>query len=842
MQIGVVFSSIQCNLREDLGLVAEKKVPMDTKTKNATAKTNSRTVRLGSILKVLFALLIIFFLIGGGATAAVVIHYVNETPPFNPARLATVETSYLFDSEGNEITVLHEEQNRIVVSLDDVPDHVRQAFIAIEDERFYDHFGFDVTGSIRAAYANFQAGEIIQGGSTITQQLAQNAFLTTEKTYRRKVQEIWLALQLERSYSKEEILELYLNRIYFGNSAYGVEAAAQTYFNKSVDEITLAEAAMLGGIVRSPNNFNPIDDEVRSIERMQTVLSSMERLNYITESQRRDALAQELDYAEPRDPEYPYPHFVDHVVHHELIEILSAIPSIETREEAYRAIYTGGLRIYTTLDPKMQSHVETVLNRDDLYPTTIYVDMPRVKEAIAQLPPGRDLSWEQLQEFIDEEDGVPQPQAAIVLADPTTGRIRALGGGRDYQKNVDEVLRFSTHRQPGSAIKPIITYAPAFEEGVLAGAGSTLNDSPYTGPQGWQPKNFDNRFRGWIPARDALYYSYNVPAVRAFEDLGPRVGVHYAQKMGINSFVPDEIDNLSLALGGFTRGVTAIEMAQAYGVLANEGVKVDMHTVERIEDRQGGILYEREINPAQVLSPQSTFLVNDILQDFVQVYLGRALQIDRPVAAKTGTTENWKDVYLAAYTPNVVATFWMGYDEPKMGGIQQGWRYSTAFLREVFLEAFQDLEIRDFNRPDGIVRMEVCTVTGLRATEACRSAGSVRYDYFNEQYAPRVPCDRHQVPEPEEPDEDENDEPVDEPDNGEPDNGEPVEDDPNGEPPDDGDEPDEPSNGNDQTDDPPDDPPEEPDNGDSNNGSGNQGSGGQGDGGDENNESDWWRQ
>ena len=819
--------------------MAEKKIPMDSKTKNSTAKKNTHPLRVGNIFKVIFALLIIFFLIGGGAAAAVVIHYVNDTPPFDPARLATVETSYLFDSEGNEIMVLHEEQNRIVVDLEEVPEHVRQAFIAIEDERFFRHFGFDAIGSMRAAYANYQAGEIVQGGSTITQQLAQNAFLTTEKTYRRKVQEIWLALQLERKYSKEEILELYLNRIYFGNGAYGVEAAAQTYFNKSIGEISLAEAAMLGGIVRSPNNFNPINDETRAEERMQTVLLNMERINYITENQHREALDEELYYAEPRDPDYPYPHFVDHVVHSELLEVLSAIPSIGSREEAYRAIYTGGLRVYTTLDPKMQKHVEDVLSRNDLYPSTIYVDMARVKEATSQLPPGRDLSWAQLQEFIDEENGVPQPQAAIVLADPTTGRIRALGGGRHYQKKLDEVLRFSTHRQPGSAIKPIITYAPAFEEGTLAGAGSTLNDSPYTGPGGWRPKNFDNRFRGWISARDALYFSYNVPAVRAFEDLGPRVGVEYAQKMGINSFTPEEVNNLSLALGGFTRGVTAIEMAQAYGVLANEGVRVDMHTVERIEDRHGGIIYEREINPTQVLSPQSTFLVNDILQDFVQKYLGRALQIDRPVAAKTGTTENWKDVYLVAYTPNIVASFWMGYDEPKMGQIQQGWRYSTAFLREVFLEAFPDLEIRDFNRPDGIVRMEVCSITGLRPTEACRAAGTVRSDYFNEQYAPRVPCGRHTYIEPEEPEEedvDENDEPPDEPDNGEPDPDDPPDDDdPNGDPPDDGDEPDPddpPDDGNDEPDDP---PGEDPGNGDSNGG----GSNGQGDGDEEDN-GNWW--
>jgi len=780
--------------------VAEKKVPIDQLTAKPALKAKKKR-RAGNIIKILFAFLVTLLLISGGAAAAVVANFINEAPPFDLSRLATVETSYIYDYNGNEVMALHEEQNRIVVDLDQIPGHVREAFIAIEDERFFDHFGFDIIGSMRAAYANFQAGTIVQGGSTITQQLAQNAFLTTETTYRRKVQEIWLAVQLERSYGKDEILELYLNRIYFGNGAYGVEAAAQTYFGKHVDALSVAEAAMLAGAVRSPNYYNPFDNEGESLARMELVLSNMKRKEFISEYQYREALSQEHEFAEPKDPMYPYPHFVDYVVHHELIRILSNMPGIGSREEAYRAIYTGGLRVYTTLEPHMQKHVEEVLGRTDLYPTTIYVDMPAVRQAIAGLPPGVDLTRSQLQELVDEEGGVPQPQAAIVLADPNTGRIKALGGGREYQKKKDEVLRFSTLRQPGSAIKPIITYAPAFEEGTLAGAGSTLDDSPFRGPQGWQPKNFDNRFRGLLPAREALYYSYNVPAVRAFQDLGTRVGVGYAERMGISTIGPSEIDNLALALGGFTHGVTAVDMAQAYGVLANNGVRVDLHTVERIVDRHGAVLYENDFNPRQVLSPQATFLVNDILQDFVTKYLGRALQIDRPVAAKTGTTENWKDVYLVAYTPNLVASFWMGYDEPKMGGIQQGWRYSTAFLREVFLEAFKDLEIRDFSRPDGIIRMEVCTRSGLRPTEGCRAEGSVRSDYFTERYAPRGTCDLHDIfiEEPEGPDDEGRDE------NGqrEPDDGRPDPD-PGEEPPDDNDEP-EP-------------PPDEGENGGGNNG------------------------
>ncbi len=734
--------------------MAVKKNPVEFKLEKKKPAVKKKRRFILVLFKVFFLLLFITFIVAGGAAAAVVMNYVNEAPPFDSSRLAIVETSYIYDRNGEEIVALHEEQNRIAVSLDDIPLHVQQAFIAVEDERFYNHFGFDIVASIRAAYANYQAGEIVQGASTITQQLAQNAFLTTETTYRRKVQEIWLAMELEQNYGKEEILEMYLNRIYFGNGAYGVEAASQIYFDKSVGEVTIAEAAMLAGVTRSPNYYNPINNKDEAEARMRIVLSSMKRLELINESQYRLALGQKPVYADLPDPDYPYPHFVDYVVHHELIRLLSEIPAIGSREEAYRAIYTGGLRIYTTLDPHMQTHVETVLGRSDLYPTTAYIDMEKAREAVAATPTGRDLTRAQLAELYDEENGLAQPQAAAVVADPLTGRISALVGSREYMKNKDEILRFTTLRSPGSAIKPIITYGPAFEEGTLAGAGSTLDDSPFTGPQGWKPKNFDHRFRGMTSVRESLYFSYNVPAVRAFQALGTRVGVEYAQRMGISTINPQEIDNLSLTLGGFTYGVSAVDMAQAYSVLANGGMRVDLHTVEKIVNSQGVVIYENQLNPRQILSPQAAYIVNDILQDFVRKYLGRALQIDRPVAAKTGTSENWKDVYLVAYTPNLVASFWMGYDEPKLGSIQQGWRYSTAFLREVFLEAFKELEIMDFTRPDGVVRMEVCTISGLRPTEVCRELGTVRSDYFMEKYAPTAVCSRHDLTDLE-PDEDE---------------------------------------------------------------------------------------
>ncbi len=736
------------SFKEAYVALAQKKTPFDQQKANITdnnKKKKEKTARKKrSVWKIIFWSLFILVIAVGSAVAVIASGYINDAPELDPSRLATVETSYLYDVHGNEITALHEEQNRMVVSLDEIPVHVRNAFVAIEDERFYSHFGFDIIGSIRAAFANLQAGSIVQGASTLTQQLAQSAFLTTETSYERKVQEIWLAIQMERIYSKEEIMELYLNRMYFGNGAYGVEAAAQTYFNKSVGDLTTAEGAMLAAALRYPNYYNPIDNKVAAEERMQLVLSNMLRLEMISTEEYNQAANQNIIYSSAPSEEYPYPHYVDYVVHHELLNILSDMPSIGSREEAYRAIYMGGLRVHTTLDPSLQEHVEEVMNRTDLYPTTIYVDMDATREAVADLPSRSDLSSSQIEELIDEENGVPQPQAAVVVADPTTGQIRALGGGREYRKRFDEILRFNILRQPGSAIKPIVTYGPAFEEGILAGAGSTIDDSPYINPAGnWFPENFDFQFRGMITAREALYMSYNIPAIRTLQALTPRVGASYAQRMGISTLDPAEVDNLSLTLGALTYGVSAIDMAQAYSVLANGGVKIDLHAIEKILDRSGEVIYENRVEPEQILSPQAAFLVNDILQDFVTKYLGRALQIDRPVAAKTGTTENWKDVYLVAYTPNLVASFWMGYDEPKMGRIQQGWRYSTAFLREVFLEAFETLEIQNFERPEGIVSATVCSRSGLIPNESCQAAGTVTSDYFIAGNVPVESCNMH---------------------------------------------------------------------------------------------------
>ncbi|HOB86213.1 MAG TPA: PBP1A family penicillin-binding protein [Bacillota bacterium] len=716
------------------------------KKKDASdAKDKDRVKRRKALVKGLKIALLVFLLlivIGGVAGAAVLISYVATTPPFDSEKLQTVETSYVYDRNGELITTLHDEEKRVIVRLEDIPKHVQDAFVAAEDERFYKHIGFDPIGLVRALLINIRTRSISQGASTITQQVAQGAFLGTEDTIKRKVQEIWLAIQMERHYSKEAILEMYLNRVFFGGRYYGIEMAAQAYFNKSASELSIAEAALLAGILPSPNLFNPHVSEEAAVKRMKLVLGNMHRLEMISEEEYREALEEELVFAEPPTEEYPHPYFLDYVIHRELVEILSNMPIYGSVENAYEAIYNDGLRIYTTMDSSFQEHVENVLNQDELYPQTLMIDMPKVREAIEKNGGRRPSNFPSA--YIDEENGVPQPQSALVLTDPKTGEILALGGGRHYRKNVNELLRFTSKRQPGSAIKPVITYGPAFEEGLLA-PGSALDDSPYVviteSGQDWCPENYDGAFRGLISVRTALARSYNIPAVLAYEKVGLRKGAEYARQMGLSSLDPSQAKP-SWTLG--TCEVTAIEMAQAYGVFANDGVRMDAHTIRKVENRNGEVLYEHKADPQQVLSPEATFLVNSILQDVVKYTTATGLQATRPLAAKTGTTERAQDVYLAAYAPNLVATFWMGYDEPTLGSINNGWRYTTRILREVFRKTLDTLPREDFSRPSsGIEQVEVCSKSGLLATDLCREAGTVVTDYFLSREAPRLECDLH---------------------------------------------------------------------------------------------------
>ena len=693
-------------------------------------------------IKITVVPILILIALAGLIAAGVLIGYAATAPHLDPAALETVEASYIIDREGIEIAQLHAAENRVVIPIEQIPEQLQKAFIAIEDERFEKHRGIDLLGFGRAILVNIRDRSFSQGASTITQQLIRNTLLEKEKRIKRKVQEMWLALQLESKYSKKEILEMYLNRICFGHAVYGVEAASRFYFGKSVDELNLAESALLAGVVRLPAYDNPFYNEEGAINRMKLVLANMKRLKYISPAEYEEALSTELTFAEPSSFAYPYPYFVDYVVHHELIDILAGMPEFGTVENAYETIYNGGLKVYTTLNTGYQAHLEDVLNNDDLYPRTIHIDMGKLREAVTANN-GR-IPSDYPNAYIDEENGIAQPQSALVLADPQSGEILALGGGREYSKNRNEVLRYLSARQPGSAIKPIIAYAPSFEEGKL-GAGSSLDDAPLIGPQGWRPENYARNFLGMVTCRQALSWSYNIPAIRAYtEHIGLQKGAEKAYQMGISTYDPRENSPVpSWAIG--SREVTALDMAQAFGVLANNGIKMKMHTVRRIEDRNGKTIYEHKTDPEQVLSPEAAFITTSILQDVVSSTTARGLSgMGRPLAAKTGTTDDARDIYLATYAPNLVATFWMGYDIKDMGKIVSGWNISTGLMREVFKEVFETLPKENFPPPPpGVVRVEVCTKSGLLPSDQCRAAGTVRADYFLRNHVPRLPCDMH---------------------------------------------------------------------------------------------------
>ncbi|EEG76438.1 transglycosylase domain-containing protein [Dethiobacter alkaliphilus] len=698
---------------------------------NDQRKNGKNKIKKQRILRLLLILVAIFIVLAvatGFTTYTIVAAYMEDIPEFDPEQILPSQTSFIYDKDGNEVTPLLGAENRIAVSLDEISEDLINAFIAIEDERFYDHPGFDVRGITRAAYHNFFGGTgTIQGGSTITQQLVKNAFLTTDREMKRKVQELYIAYQMERSYTKEEILEFYLNRIFFDFNAYGVEAAAQTYFGKSASDVTLAEAAILAGIPNLPGRYSPYRNLEESQKRQSLVLNRMVDLEMITAAEAQEAREEELELVGPPKRSYSYQWFIDSVVpppdrrgaKDNVLAILASLPQYDglSRSELYDIIYRGGLRIYTTLDPEAQKFAEETINNPDLYTK-------------------RDI----------REEGKPvQNQAAMVIADPKTGYVSAIVGGREYDVSTNQINRAIEGRlQAGSTIKPIVAFAPAFNEGVIS-PGTVVDDAPKSWPgstRDYQPNNFDRRYQGLMTVRTALLRSRNIPAVSVLHELGLSTGKDYAQRMGIES-LSDE--GLSVALGSVTTGTNPYEMAQAFAVLANEGVRTDLTTVTRIEDSRGNVLYEYTPTHEEILSPQAAWLTTDVLVDAVRHGTAAGFRIGRTVAAKTGTSDNKQNVWLAAYTPDYVAVFWQGRDRwddrYEDGGLSSG-ADTNPFMIPIMRHIHEDLPDRGFERPDGLRRVSVSNKSGLLPSDYCPK-DTIVSDWFLPKNVPTKVCDLH---------------------------------------------------------------------------------------------------
>jgi penicillin-binding protein 1A len=565
-------------------------------------------------------------------------------------------SSQIFDAHGNLITTTRSIENRIPVPISKIPKNLQQAFIAAEDARFYQHIGIDPRGIIRAVWANITNHGVSEGGSTITQQLAKNALLTQEQTLKRKIQEAVLALQIERQYSKSEILELYLNQIYFGQGAYGVQAAAQVYFGKNVEDLDLAECAMLAGIPKSPNYYSPTNNLKAAKERQNTVLEQLVKYEYIDSATAAKAHNEEIKIVSKKAEthEEPAPYFVDYVIQ-QLIDKYGA-----------DAVYKDGLKIYTTLDLDMQKSAEKAMTKLPTYHT--------------------------------DSNGIKQPQGALVAIDPQTGYIKAMVGGRGNDQFNRAVL---AERQPGSAFKPFV-YLAAIESGLTP--GTTIEDKAVT-YGGWSPQNYDRTYSGTVSLRTALEQSLNVPTVKLANKIGVEKPIYYAQQMGITTLVTTGATNdrnLSMAIGGLTRGVKPLELASAYGVFANHGIHTEPIAITKIVDRNGKVIEENIPKEKVVVNEKSAYIITDMLRGVIAHGTGTGANIGRPAAGKTGTTDDNKDAWFVGYTPDLVAAVWMGTDnDGTLSGVTGGGLPATIW-RSFMTAALSSYPSRDFARPAGI--------------------------------------------------------------------------------------------------------------------------------------------
>ncbi|MFC7686272.1 transglycosylase domain-containing protein [Ureibacillus sp. GCM10028918] len=547
------------------------------------------------------------------------------------------------------------------VSIEQIPDHLVQAVIATEDQKFYKHDGINVIGIVRALMQNMTSGDIVAGGSTITQQLAKNVFLTQERTYTRKFKELILTKKIEQTYSKDEIMERYLNQIYFGEGAWGIQRASQTYFGKDVTELTIGESAMLAGLIKAPSILSPFKDMEQSVERKNLVLSLMEKEGYISQKDVETAKEQSIVLDGENTDEYKgkYPYYVDHIIE-------EAIKEYGLTENE---VLSGGLHIYTELNPAIQNAVEKVYKNDEVFP---------------------------------EGQSDQLIQSGAVFINPSSGGINALVGGRG--EHIFRGFNRATQlkRQPGSTMKPLAVYTPALEQGY--DIFDKLPDSPIN-IDGYQPMNVDNRFRGEVTMYEALINSYNVPAVWLLQRMGLNYGINAVERFGIP--LTEEDSNLGLALGGMNEGVSPLLMAQAFSAFPNNGVMAEEHAIQKIEDVNGDVMAEWHSKKTNVTDALIAQKITYMLRGVVEEGSGTNAQVEGlEIAGKTGTTQlpfesagGAKDHWFVGYTPQIVGAIWMGYDQTDENHYLSGSSGSTVtkIFNEILSESISEFSQKEFD-------------------------------------------------------------------------------------------------------------------------------------------------
>jgi 1A family penicillin-binding protein len=653
--------------------------------------------------------------VAAGGVAAAYRTFGASLPSLAALESATgpVGGTFVFGARGDTLTAFYRER-RVNVGLDDVPAHLKNAVLSVEDWRFHRHWGVDLVGSVRAVLTNIRHGRVTQGASTLTQQLARNLFLSHEQTVARKVREAMLALRIERTYTKNEIFAMYLNQIYFGEGAYGVEAAARTYFGKSARDVSLIEAATLAGLPKNPNGYSPLDHPERARRRRNIVLGTMREHDLVTRSQYDSLVALPL-VTNPAAEVRPIAAYFNEEVR-KVVEAKYGVSEL----------YGGELRVHTTLDLELQRIAEDALER-------------RFVELEQQLGLAFKRSdFERASERGESAD--PRYlQGAVVALDPHTGRVLAMVGGRSF---ADSRFNRATQakRQPGSCFKPFV-FLTAMQKGV--GPSEILLDTPLVLDMGggrglWKPQNYSLTFSGPVSLRSALAKSLNVPSVKLLQQVGTESVIANARRLGIESRLEPV---LSLALG--TSEVTLIELVSAYGAIANGGIASKPYFIERIEDRRGRVLERATEFHQEAIDPQSAYLLTSMLESALDWGTGHNARdlygFTAPAAGKTGTTDDLGDGWFVGYTPDLVVGVWGGFDERRPIGVAGSYIALPAWcdiMRGWTLRHGQ----RAFPEPNGIREERICVDSGKRATPGCPR---VQTEIFSDRNHPQDDCDLH---------------------------------------------------------------------------------------------------
>ena len=710
-------------------------------------------------------------------------------------------STFVYDTEGNQIAKLvSTDSNRIPVAMDQVPDDLVHAFVAIEDERFYEHNGIDVKGIVRAGVTAFKSRDLSQGASTITQQLLKNNVFTdwtSESSladkFKRKFQEQYLALELEKVMSKDDIAINYMNTINLGQNTLGVQAASLRYFGKDVSTLTLSECAVIAGITQNPSKYNPISHPDKNAERRDKVLRNMLEQGYVTQAEYDTAMADDvysriqlIDSETTDDTINSY--FVDALTDDVLADLVEAGYS---DTQAFTLLYSGGLKIYSTQDPKIQRICDEVYSNEDNYPagTKWYLnynmtvqqengdfyntstEMFRTyfkqfsnsynliysnqEDAYADIEEFKAATLQPGEEVFDEKISLtPQPQISMTVEDQSTGRVVAMIGGRGA-KTASRTLNRATDtmRQPGSTFKVVSTYAPALDSAGLTLA-TVQNDAPFNYQNGTPVRNwYGEAYRGLTSLRAGIIDSMNIIAVKTLTQITPQLGFDYLQRFGFTTLVDrregyggmiySDITQ-SLSLGGITDGVTNEELNAAYATIANGGIYIKPKLYTKVVDHDGNVVLDNtDTNGTRVIKETTAYLLTDAMEDVVTAGTGGSCNFGgTAIAGKTGTTSDYNDVWFVGYTTYYTAASWAGYDNNVKLSSSDEKNLAKKMWRLVMSRIHEDLEGTSFSVPGGIITAAVCSKSGKLPIAGLCDA-TVRGEYFAEGTVPTETCDVH---------------------------------------------------------------------------------------------------